>query len=190
MSPSPIDFNGLDTAVHGPVRLGVLTALQMDGRPPPPGVDPSGGSNRRWGQNPAYRPACITPGPRLLRWGRGFSPRSSATGECEQVATACAAGVAEVAHVVLLDAGPLSMITHPRRHPEIKTWLQARVRAGASVLVPEIALAKIEKVFNLPTVLTTSYSQGPNGPFLPEIVKMHPDADPCLAARSYLAPEQ
>jgi DNA-binding MarR family transcriptional regulator len=28
---SPIDFNGLDTVVHGPVRLGVLTALQMDG---------------------------------------------------------------------------------------------------------------------------------------------------------------
>ena len=27
----PIDFNGLDTAVHGPVRLGILTALQIDG---------------------------------------------------------------------------------------------------------------------------------------------------------------
>lgn len=27
----PIDFNKLDTAVHGPVRLGVLSALQMDG---------------------------------------------------------------------------------------------------------------------------------------------------------------
>ena len=27
----PIDFNGLDTTVHGPVRLGVLTSLQMDG---------------------------------------------------------------------------------------------------------------------------------------------------------------
>ncbi len=27
----PIDFNALDTTVHGPVRLGVLTALQMDG---------------------------------------------------------------------------------------------------------------------------------------------------------------
>ncbi|MFH1264889.1 MAG: transcriptional regulator [Planctomycetota bacterium] len=27
----PIDFNGLDTAVHGPIRLGVLTALQIDG---------------------------------------------------------------------------------------------------------------------------------------------------------------
>jgi DNA-binding MarR family transcriptional regulator len=31
MSELPIDFNGLDTAVHGPVRLGVLTALQLDG---------------------------------------------------------------------------------------------------------------------------------------------------------------
>ena len=27
----PIDFNGLDTAVHGPIRLGALTALQTDG---------------------------------------------------------------------------------------------------------------------------------------------------------------
>jgi DNA-binding MarR family transcriptional regulator len=27
----PIDFNGLDTLVHGPIRLGVVTALQMDG---------------------------------------------------------------------------------------------------------------------------------------------------------------
>lgn len=27
----PIDFNGLDTTVHGPLRLGVLTALQLDG---------------------------------------------------------------------------------------------------------------------------------------------------------------
>jgi DNA-binding MarR family transcriptional regulator len=28
---NPIDFNGLDTAVHGPIRLGIMTALQMDG---------------------------------------------------------------------------------------------------------------------------------------------------------------
>lgn len=27
----PIDFNGLDTAVHGPLRLGILSALRMDG---------------------------------------------------------------------------------------------------------------------------------------------------------------
>lgn len=27
----PIDFNGLDTVVHGPLRLGVLTALAGDG---------------------------------------------------------------------------------------------------------------------------------------------------------------
>ncbi len=31
MRPPPIDFNGLDTAVHGPIRLGVLTGLHMDG---------------------------------------------------------------------------------------------------------------------------------------------------------------
>jgi DNA-binding PadR family transcriptional regulator len=27
----PIDFNGLDSAVHGPLRLGVLSALQVEG---------------------------------------------------------------------------------------------------------------------------------------------------------------
>ena len=30
-SDSPIDFSSIDTAVHGPIRLGVLTALQADG---------------------------------------------------------------------------------------------------------------------------------------------------------------
>ena len=28
---TPIDFNGLDTHVHGPIRLGILTALHVDG---------------------------------------------------------------------------------------------------------------------------------------------------------------
>ena len=28
---SPVDFNGLDTIVHGPVRLGILTLLHLDG---------------------------------------------------------------------------------------------------------------------------------------------------------------
>jgi DNA-binding HxlR family transcriptional regulator len=27
----PIDFNGLDTAIHGPIRLGIMTSLQVDG---------------------------------------------------------------------------------------------------------------------------------------------------------------
>lgn len=27
----PIDFNSLDTAIHGPIRLGAVTALYMDG---------------------------------------------------------------------------------------------------------------------------------------------------------------
>jgi len=29
---TPIDFNGLDTVVHGPIRLGAMTALQIDGK--------------------------------------------------------------------------------------------------------------------------------------------------------------
>ena len=28
----PINFNGLDTAVHGPIRLGAMTTLQIDGK--------------------------------------------------------------------------------------------------------------------------------------------------------------
>ena len=27
---APIDFNGLDTSVHGPIRLGAMTALKID----------------------------------------------------------------------------------------------------------------------------------------------------------------
>ena len=40
--------------------------------------------------------------------------------------------------VVLLDTGPLGMVTHPRKNPEIKTWLQQLLRKGVVVMVPEI----------------------------------------------------
>lgn len=39
-----------------------------------------------------------------------------------------------------------------------------------------LALADCAKFFGLPTVLTTSLESGPNGPLLPEIRKMFPDA--------------
>ncbi|KAF8216384.1 Isochorismatase hydrolase [Mycena galopus ATCC 62051] len=39
-----------------------------------------------------------------------------------------------------------------------------------------LAHAAIGKVFNLPTILTTSSETGPNGPLPKEIVAMHPDA--------------
>lgn len=38
-----------------------------------------------------------------------------------------------------------------------------------------LALAKIAKIYKLPTILTTSYEKGPNGPLAPEIQKMFPD---------------
>src|SRR2546425_8316227 len=38
-----------------------------------------------------------------------------------------------------------------------------------------MALAKLGKVYKLPTVLSTSLGQGPNGPFIPEVLNMFPD---------------
>lgn len=39
-----------------------------------------------------------------------------------------------------------------------------------------LALADIAKFFNLPTILTTSFEDGPNGPLVPELKQMFPDA--------------
>ena len=39
-----------------------------------------------------------------------------------------------------------------------------------------LALAESAKFFNLPTILTTSFENGPNGPLVPEIKECHPDA--------------
>jgi nicotinamidase-related amidase len=39
-----------------------------------------------------------------------------------------------------------------------------------------LALADIAKFFELPTILTTSFEQGPNGPIVPELKALFPDA--------------
>ena len=39
-----------------------------------------------------------------------------------------------------------------------------------------IALADLGKFFKLPTILTTSFDEGPNGPLVPELVERFPDA--------------
>ena len=39
-----------------------------------------------------------------------------------------------------------------------------------------LALAALAKYFNLPTILTTSFEQGPNGPLVPELKTFFPDA--------------
>lgn len=39
-----------------------------------------------------------------------------------------------------------------------------------------LALADIAKYFQLPTILTTSFEQGPNGPLVPELKELFPDA--------------
>jgi len=39
-----------------------------------------------------------------------------------------------------------------------------------------MALVDIAKFFNLPTILTTSFEEGPNGPLVPELKEAFPDA--------------
>ncbi|HRM73140.1 MAG TPA: isochorismate family cysteine hydrolase YcaC [Paracoccus sp. (in: a-proteobacteria)] len=39
-----------------------------------------------------------------------------------------------------------------------------------------LALADLAKYFNMPTILTTSFEDGPNGPIMPELKAMFPDA--------------
>ncbi len=39
-----------------------------------------------------------------------------------------------------------------------------------------LALGKVGRAFNLPTILSSSYETGPNGPIIPELLAMHPDA--------------
>lgn len=43
-----------------------------------------------------------------------------------------------------------------------------------------LALADAAKYFELPTILTTSFESGPNGPLVPELKELFPDA-PCIA---------
>jgi predicted nucleic acid-binding protein len=47
-----------------------------------------------------------------------------------------------VSQAVLLDAGPLGLVTNPRRSPQsaaCAAWLQSLVTAGVRVVIPEIA---------------------------------------------------
>ncbi|HJT35479.1 MAG TPA: hypothetical protein VJ783_25860 [Pirellulales bacterium] len=39
--------------------------------------------------------------------------------------------------VVLLDAGPLGIASHPRPSPEILAWISQLLAAGVELLVPE-----------------------------------------------------
>ena len=50
--------------------------------------------------------------------------------------------------VVALDAGPLGLVTNPKRSPEslaCAQWLRALVAAGAGVLLPEIADCEVRR---------------------------------------------
>jgi hypothetical protein len=48
---------------------------------------------------------------------------------------------------VILDAGPLGMIAHPRPNREIAEWLKGLMRSGAIVILPEIADYEVPSQF-------------------------------------------
>lgn len=53
-----------------------------------------------------------------------------------------------MSHVVLLDTGPLGLVTNPKRSPQsvaCAQWLQALVARGLRVIVPEIADYEIRR---------------------------------------------
>jgi len=52
----------------------------------------------------------------------------------------------------------------------------ARDQTPTDVKSNILAHAELAKIFNLPTVLTTSAETGPNGPLPAEIISLHPDA--------------
>jgi len=58
---------------------------------------------------------------------------------------------------------------------------QTGLSLGVRTMNPEtfknnvIAIAKVGKLFDLPTILTTSADSGPNGPLMPELTKVFPD---------------
>ena len=49
-----------------------------------------------------------------------------------------------------------------------------------------LALADLAKYFKLPTILTTRVETGPNGPLVPELKEMFPDA-PYIVRQQFLA---
>jgi nicotinamidase-related amidase len=52
----------------------------------------------------------------------------------------------------------------------VRDWEVAQFRTNI------LGLAKTAQLFNLPVILTTSREDGPNGPLLPELKEMFPDA--------------
>jgi predicted nucleic acid-binding protein len=40
---------------------------------------------------------------------------------------------------IILDAGPLAKISHPRPNRDIADWFAARLREGSEIIIPEIA---------------------------------------------------
>jgi nicotinamidase-related amidase len=78
------------------------------------------------------------------------------------------------------------MTTYKRLDKTQAAVLMVDHQAGLMSLVRDIApdqfknnvlaLADLAKYFALPTILTTSFEDGPNGPLMPELKQLFPDS--------------
>lgn len=59
---------------------------------------------------------------------------------------------------------------------DMQTGLMLGVTTSAAIALKNniLGLAQVGKTFKLPTLLTTSAADGPNGPYMPEVVAMFP----------------
>src|SRR5262249_30333223 len=69
------------------------------------------------------------------------------------------------------DAAAVLFVDH---QSGLLTLLQDYTRSECKTAV--LALADTARFFKLPTVLTTSFEEGPNGPIVPELKEMFPEA--------------
>ncbi len=56
-------------------------------------------------------------------------------------------GLSRMDKPILLDAGPLGRIAHPRRSPEISKWYRQMLAAGREVLISEVADYEVRREF-------------------------------------------
>jgi nicotinamidase-related amidase len=114
--------------------------------------------------------------------------------ERRDLLTACGVGAAGLAALGIGEAAAQQAASRAQSQPADKARLSADNaalllidhQAGLLSLVNDyspdefknnvLALAHTGKLFKLPTILTTSFENGPNGVIMPELKELHPDA--------------
>ena len=119
-----------------------------------------------------------------------LSRRAAAGVAAGTLVTGVAAGHATASDATAGDAGPVDQtagtVPYRRLSADTAAALFVDHQTGLMSLVRDyetsefrnavLAYADLAKFFGIPAILTTSFEDGPNGPIMPEIREMHPEA--------------